>query len=139
MEGVGFESYTIGAPPLRRLGTNSHPIRVPVMGRSHLLGNNVIPPRAPRSQMEAVPAGSMGRMGHRMQSSGVMRRDQVEVVEREGTHRTVQLPRPSYVPTLFDPSPRENTEEDKDRLSRKMVGASVDKAFTTTPFDGTNF
>ncbi|CAI7885822.1 unnamed protein product [Closterium sp. NIES-53] len=139
MEGVEFESYTIGAPPLRRLGTNSHPIGVPVMGRSHLLGNNVIPPRAPRSQMEAVPAGSMGRMGHRMQSSGVMRRDQVEVVEREGTHRTVQLPRPSNVPTLFDPSPREYTEEDKDRLSRKMVGAAVDKAFTTTPFDGTNF
>ncbi|CAI7857368.1 unnamed protein product [Closterium sp. NIES-53] len=32
-----------------------------------------------------------------------------------------------------------STEEDKDRLSRKMVGAAVDKAFTTTPFDGTNF
>ncbi|CAI7884924.1 unnamed protein product [Closterium sp. NIES-54] len=139
MEGVGFESYTIGAPPLRRLGTNSHPIGVPVMGRFHLLGNNVIPPRAPRSQMEAVPVGSMGRMGHGMQSSGVMRRDQVEVVEREGTHRTVQLPRPSNVSTLFDPSPREYTEEDKDRLSRKMVGAAVDKAFTTTPFDMTNF
>ncbi|CAI7828051.1 unnamed protein product [Closterium sp. NIES-54] len=109
------------------------------MGRSHLLGNNVIPPRAPRSQMEAVPAGSIGRMGHGMQSSGVMRRNQVEVVEREGTHRTVQLPLPSNVPTLFDPSPREYTEEDKDKLSRKMVGAAVDKAFTTTPFDGTNF
>ncbi|CAI5461232.1 unnamed protein product [Closterium sp. Yama58-4] len=105
---------------------------------SHLYGN-IVPPRAQWSQPEAVPAGSIGRMGHGMQSSGVMRRDQVEVVEREGTRRTVQLPRPSTVPTLFDPSPREYTEEDKDRLSRKMVGAAVDKAFTTTPFDGTNF
>ncbi|CAI7807771.1 unnamed protein product [Closterium sp. NIES-54] len=108
------------------------------MGRPHLYGN-VVPPRAQWSQPEAVPAGSIGRMGHGMQSSGVMRRDQVEVVEREGTQRTVQLPRPSAVPTLFDPSPREYTEEDKDKLSRKMVGAAVDKAFTTTPFDGTNF
>ncbi|CAI7843189.1 unnamed protein product [Closterium sp. NIES-54] len=103
-----------------------------------MLGN-VVPPRAQWSQPEAVPAGSIGRIGHGMQSSGVMRRDQVEVVEREGTQRTVQLPRPSTMPTLFDPSPREYTEEDKDRLSRKMVGAAVDKAFTTTPFDGTNF
>ncbi|CAI7772890.1 unnamed protein product [Closterium sp. NIES-54] len=138
MEGVGFESYTIGAPPLRRLATNSHPIGVPIMGRPHLYGN-VVPPRAQWSQPEAVPAGSIGRMGHGMQSSGVMRRDQVEVVEREGTQRTVQLPQPSTVPTLFDPSPREYTEEDEDRLSRKMVGAAVDKAFTKTPFDGTNF
>ncbi|CAI5480323.1 unnamed protein product [Closterium sp. Yama58-4] len=138
MEGVGFESYTIGAPPLRRLATNSHPIGVPIMGRSHLYGN-IVPPRAQWSQPEAVPARSIGRMGHGMQSSEVMRRDQVEVLEREGTQRTVQLPRPSTVPTLFDPSPREYTEEDKDRLSRKMVGAAVDKAFTTTPFDGTNF
>ncbi|CAI7912565.1 unnamed protein product [Closterium sp. NIES-54] len=108
------------------------------MGRPHLYGN-VVPPHAQWSQPETVLAGSIGRMGHGMQSSGVMRRDQVEVVEREGTQRTVQLPRPSTVPTLFDPSPREYTEEDKDRLSRKMVGAAVDKAFTTTPFDGTNF
>ncbi|CAI7878753.1 unnamed protein product [Closterium sp. NIES-54] len=138
MEGVGFESYTVGAPPLRRLATNSHPIGVPIMDRPHLYGN-VVPPRAQWSQPETVPAGSIGRMGHGMQSSGVMRRDQVEVVEREGTQRTVQLPRPSTMPTLFDPSPREYTEEDKDRLSRKMVGAVVDKAFTTTPFDGTKF
>ncbi|CAI7756496.1 unnamed protein product [Closterium sp. NIES-54] len=108
------------------------------MGRPHLFGN-VVPPRAQWSQPEAAPAGSIGRMGHEMQSSGAMRRDQVEVVECEGTQHTVQLPRPSTVPTLFDPSPREYTEEDKDNLSRKMVGAAVDKAFTTTPFDGTNF
>ncbi|CAI7834357.1 unnamed protein product [Closterium sp. NIES-53] len=139
MEVVGFESYTIGAPPLRRLATNSHPIGVLVMGGSHLYGNNVVPPRVPPSQTEDLPARSIGRMGHGMHSSGVMRRDQVEVVEREGRQRTVQLPRPSTVPTLFDPSPREYTEEDKDRLSRKMVGAAVDKAFTTTPFNGTNF
>ncbi|CAI7914072.1 unnamed protein product [Closterium sp. NIES-54] len=74
-----------------------------------------------------------------------MRRDRVEVVEQRtygqdgGTQRSVQIPRPSTIPTLFNPSPREYTEEDKDRLSRKMVGAAVDKAFTTTPFDGTNF
>ncbi|CAI7869966.1 unnamed protein product [Closterium sp. NIES-54] len=109
------------------------------MGRSHLYGNNVVPLRALRSLTEALHGGSIGRMGHGMQSSEVMRHDQVEVVEREGTQRTVQLPRPSTVPTLFDPPPREYTEEDNDRLSRKMVGAAVDKAFTTTPFDGTNF
>ncbi|CAI7746416.1 unnamed protein product, partial [Closterium sp. NIES-54] len=133
-EGVGFESYTIGAPPLRRLATNSHPLGAPVMGRSRLFG-----------QMGDAPAGNMGRAGHRMQSSGAMRHDRVEVVEQRtygqdgGTQRSVQLPLPSTIPTLFDPSPREYTEEDKDRLSRKMMGAAVDKAFTTTPFDGTNF
>ncbi|CAI7882628.1 unnamed protein product [Closterium sp. NIES-53] len=95
--------------------------------------------------MGAAPAGSMGCTGHGMQSSGFMRRDRVEVVEQRtygqdgGTQRSVQIPRPSTIPTLFNPSPREYTEEDKDRLSRKMVGAAVDKAFTTTPFDGTNF
>ncbi|CAI7870979.1 unnamed protein product [Closterium sp. NIES-53] len=145
VEGVGFESYTIGAPPLRRLATNSHPLGAPVVGRSHLFGENIVPPRASRSQMGAAPAGSMGRTGHGMQSSGVMRCDRMEVVEQRtygqdgGTQRSVQLPRPSTIPTLFDLSPREYTEEDKDRLSRKMVGAAVDKAFTTTPFDGTNF
>ncbi|CAI7903899.1 unnamed protein product [Closterium sp. NIES-54] len=115
------------------------------MGRSHLIGENIIPPRAPRGQMGAAPAGNMGRMGHGMQSSGVTRRDRVEVVEQcthgqDGrTQRSVQLPRPSTIPTLFAPSPREYTEEDKDRLSHKMVEPAVDKVFTTTPFDGTNF
>ncbi|CAI7829557.1 unnamed protein product [Closterium sp. NIES-54] len=111
------------------------------MAISHILGNNVIPPRVPRSQIEDVPAGSMGRTGHGMQSSDVMRRYRMEVVEQRsyggGTQRSVQLPRPSTIPTLFDLSPHEYTEEDKDR--RKMVGAAVDKAFTTTPLDGTNF
>ncbi|CAI5962447.1 unnamed protein product [Closterium sp. NIES-64] len=113
--------------------------------RSHLHGDNIIPPRAHRPPISAHSVDSMGRMGYRMQSSGVMRRDQVEVLERQlggqngDMRRTVQLPRPSTVPTLFDPAPREYTEEDKERLSRKMVGATVDKAFTTTPFDGSNF
>ncbi|CAI7807239.1 unnamed protein product [Closterium sp. NIES-54] len=69
----------------------------------------------------------------------------LDVLERQlggqngDMRRTIQLPRPSTVPTLFDPAPREYTEEDKERLSRKMVGATVDKAFTTTPFDSSNF
>ncbi|CAI7889316.1 unnamed protein product, partial [Closterium sp. NIES-53] len=115
VEGVGFESCTIGAPPLQRLATNSHPLGAPVMGRSHLLEKT-----------------SYLLVRHVVVEQRMYGQD-------SGTQRSVQLPRPSTIPTLFDPSPREYTEEDKDRLSRKMVGAAVDKAFTTTPFDGTKF
>ncbi|CAI7796696.1 unnamed protein product [Closterium sp. NIES-54] len=115
------------------------------MPRSHLHGGNVVPPHAPRPSIGVHHVDSMGRMGHGMQSSGVMRRDQVEVLECQlggqngDMQRTVQLPQPSTVPTLFDPAPREYMEEDKEWLSRKMVGATADKTFTTTPFEGSNF
>ncbi|CAI7879575.1 unnamed protein product [Closterium sp. NIES-54] len=140
VEGVEFESYTIGAPPLRQLATNPHPVGSPVISRSHPFGDNIVPPREPLFQMGAVPAGSMGRTGHGLQSSGIMQRDHVDVVEHRscgqdgGTQRTVQLPRLSTVPTLFYLSPREYTEEDKD----KVVGIVVEKAFNTTQFDCTN-